>query len=485
MTVEQSIKREAERVAGQLRRVGLGLSLAASATRVSVLPFLRGQLEGWRNEYAYTLAVQGFVYGFPYMYNAKLRHDWVTQPRDPAHVPYAAVNHFWHAATLLDATYRDGGCPNNDTLYSIAWVDLSREPVILSHPDMGHRYFAFQLADITSDNFDYVGARTTGSSAGNFALTGPGWSGRLPPDVRQMAPSPTPWVIVLGRTLVDGPADVAAVHRLQERYRLTSLSQWGDPHARMPQRRDVLTPVDPHENQLAPWITLNAMLAENPPPEHHRLLLGQLARIGIGPHLDAEAQPDEVKRSLIRAAVIGKELVSQQFLSGDWATCIDGWRYPPDRIGRFGEDFLSRAADQSLAGVVANDPAEAVYLMGFHDADGNKLSAEGRYELCFPPGSLPPVDAYWSMTAYSAPDRNLIPNGANRYSIGDRTPGLKTGPDGSLTICLQADHPGPENDSNWLPSAKTGEWFLILRLYRPHREVISGSWRCPGVLRTA
>jgi Protein of unknown function (DUF1254) len=121
----------------------------------------------WKAEYAYTTGMQAFIYGFPYMYNAQLRHDWVTNKRDPDVVPYAAVDHFWHAARLIDASYRDGGCPNNDTLYSLAWLDLGEEPVILSHPDMGDRYFTFELMGFTSDTYDYVGQRTTGKDAGH------------------------------------------------------------------------------------------------------------------------------------------------------------------------------------------------------------------------------------------------------------------------------------------------------------------------------
>ena len=196
----------------------------------------------WKAEYAYTTGMQAFIYGFPYVYNAKLRHDWVTQARDPAVVPYAAVNRFWHAARVMDATYRDGGCPNNDTLYSLAWLDLGGEPVILSHPDMAGRYFTFELMGFTSDNFDYVGQRTTGSTAGHFAICGPGWHGDLPPGVQATRPAPTPWVLLLGRTLVDGDADLAAVHALQAQYRLTPLSLWGKPGAQVPERRDVYAP---------------------------------------------------------------------------------------------------------------------------------------------------------------------------------------------------------------------------------------------------
>ena len=144
------------------------------------------------------------------------------------------MNHFWHASRLLDAAYRDGGCPNNDTLYSLAWLDLGKEPVILSHPDMGDRYFTFELMAFTSDNVDYVGQRTTGAEGGHFAVVGPGWRGELPAGVRPTTAAPTPWVLVLGRTLVDGTADVPTARALQAQYRLTPLSLWGRPRRRCP-----------------------------------------------------------------------------------------------------------------------------------------------------------------------------------------------------------------------------------------------------------
>ena len=205
-----------------------------------------------------------------------------------------------------------------------------------------------------------------------------------------MTPSPTPWVLVLGRTLVDGAADLPDARALQARYRLTPLHLWGKSGAAVPERRDVYAPVAAAEDPLGPWKTLNAMLAENPPPPHHALVLDQFARIGIGPGLDVDAQPDVVKQGLTRPPRSGMGLLRQQFFSGDWATIVNGWRYPPPEEGRFGDDFLRRAADQSLAGITANDPAEAVYLVNFDDADGQKLSADGRYQLRFGADELPP-----------------------------------------------------------------------------------------------
>jgi hypothetical protein len=140
--------------------------------------------------------------------------------------------------------------------------------------------------------------------------------------------------------------------------------------------------------------------------------------------------------------------------------------------GRAEDDFLLRAADQSLAGIVANDPAEAVYLVNMEDADGGKLSGEARCELTFTGTDLPPVDAFWSLTMYKA-DMNLVPNAASRYSIGDRTTGLKSAADGGITIYIQHDPPGPGEESNWLPCPDRGTWFVILRLYQPHEAVIN------------
>lgn len=436
----------------------------------------------WRAEFAYTAGVQAFIYGFPYITYAQLRHAWVTNKRDPEVVPYAAVNHFWHAGRLLDASYRDGGSPSTDTLYSLAWVDLTDGPVILSHPDMGDRYFTFQLAGFSSDNFGYVGQRTTGTGAGDFALVGPAWEGELPAGVRRVEAAPTPWILVLGRTAVDGAADLPAARSLQQQYRLTPLSLWGITGAVVPDRRDVYASAPPTD-PLGPWKTLNAMLAENPPPPHHRLVLQQFRDIGIGPGLDVETQPAVVKEALARAAAAGMALVRQQFISGDWASKVNGWRYPPPEVGRFGDDFLKRAADQCLAGIAANDPAESVYLLNFQDGAGHPFVPSGRYELRFGADELPPVDAFWSLAAYTAADLNLIANPVDRYSIGDHGGGLVRAEDGSLTLVLQPDAPDGGVDGNWLPTSGTQPWFLILRMYRPGPTVLDGTWRCPAVNR--
>jgi hypothetical protein len=439
-----------------------------------------GDQEGfdWRAEYTYALGLQAFIYGFPYMYMAQLRYSWTTQPRNPELIPYSAVDHFWHASNVLDATYQDGGSPNNDTMYSVAWVDVSDEPVILSHPDIpDDRYFTFEISAVHSDNFAYVGRRTTGNKAGDYAIIGPGWEGQLPEGVTALPQSPTPWVMILGRTLVNGPDDVPNVRKLQEEYRLTPLSLWGT-ESEVPERRDVMQPFDQQKDPLAPWKTLNAMLAENPPPPKHDQLMKQFATIGIGPGLNVEDQDEVTKENLVRAAAAGKQLLSENLKSGWSATYVNGWRFLNRRIGRAGDDFLLRAAWQSLLGIVDNDPEEAVYVGGYTDGDGEPLTGANRYEMHFAPGQEPPVDAFWSLTMYA--NYNLVPNPIDRYSLGDRSKGMKRDTDGGLTIYIQHDSPGEEKESNWLP-APEGTFNLFMRMYQPRQEVIDAKWAAPPV----
>lgn len=255
----------------------------------------------WKERYAYSLGLQAYVFGFPYIYLPALRWSWVTQPKpEVSTTPYAPLNHFHHVRTLADATYRDGGSPNNDTLYSIACVDVRQEPVILSHPGMGERYFTFELASLDSDNFAYVGKRTTGGRAGSFAITGPDWVGALPDGVEALEPSRTGSVLMLGRTLVDDPQDALEVHRLQDQYTLIPLSYWGKQNAELPARRDAWMPVNPRTDPLAEWKTMNRAMTEDPPETRLAPLLGLFEKIGVGPGQDVDRQDDATKRGLAR-----------------------------------------------------------------------------------------------------------------------------------------------------------------------------------------
>jgi len=457
---------------------------AAAQTTESSTPAAAGTSNDWREDYAYTLGVQAYVFGFPYIYLPSLRWNWVTVPKPATGVtPYAALNHFFHVRFLADASYRDGGSPNNDTLYSMAWVDVSKEPVILSHPDMGDRYFTFELACLDSDNFAYVGKRTTGGKAGSFALVGPHWNGKLPHGVKKIDRSRTNSILILGRTLVDGKADTPAVNKLQDQYSLVPLSLWGKKNAELPASRDVWAPFDPKTDPLAEWKTMNRAMTEDPPEKRLGKLVELFGRIGVGPGQDVDTLDEASKRGLARAAVAGRQMLNDVIKSGLLGRRVNEWNIPPAAFGRAGlaDDFLLRGALQCLGGIIANEPDEAVYFNTTKDAAGQPLDSSKSYALHFPPGQLPKVNAFWSITLYD-PTYNLTPNPIDRYAIGNRTAGLKTDADGGLTVYIQSASPGKDREANWLPSPKSGGFMLIMRTYMPGKDIVEQKWSPPGVV---
>jgi hypothetical protein len=383
-----------------------------------------------------------------------------------------------HARQIADAQYRDGGSPDNDTLYSMAWVDVRKQPIILTHPDMGDRYFTFEIASLDSDNFAYVGKRATGGKAGSFAIVGPDWKGKLPEGVKALPPSRTPTVLIIGRTLVDGVADVPN-HKLQDQYKLTPLDLWGKPDAIVPENRNVWKPFDAKSDPLPDFKTMNRAMTEEPPMAAHKPLLKFFAEVGIGPNQDVEKMDEATKRGLARAARGGRDLLRIIMLDGGSSKRVNGWRYPPLSLGRAGlaDDFITRGAIQCLGGIIANDPEEAVYLNASTDGAGQTLKGTNQYTLRFAPGQLPKVNAFWSLSMYGL-DANFVDNPINRYSIGDRTRGVQRDADGGLTLYVQASSPGKDKESNWLPAPKEN-FYVVLRCYMPGEEIIKQTWPPP------
>lgn len=438
----------------------------------------------WRELYAYTLGMQAYVFGFPYVYLPSLRWNWVTQAKPPGSTtPYAPLNHFYNSRKLFDASYRDGGAPNNDTLYSWGFMDVSKEPLILSHPNMGERYFVFEMASMDSDNFAYVGRRTTGGAAGSFAIVGPDWKGNLPSGVRPLPPSRTPYVLIFGRTLVDGPSDIPAVTALQDQYTLVPLSLWGKANVQLPESRDVWEPFDTKVDPLAEWKTMNRAMTENPPEPRLAKLLELFAKVGVGgPYQDVDGLDEATKRGLARAAVDGRKMLNDVIRSGQLGKRVNGWNQPPKDFGRAGlaDDFLLCASVQCLGGIIANDPDEAVYYNTALDGSGRFLDGSKRYILRFEPGHLPQVEGFWSITLYDS-TYNLTPNPINRYAIRDRTAGLKKDADGGLIIYLQNSSPGHDKESNWLPTTQSGLFLLVLRTYIPGTDILKQTYAVPPV----
>lgn len=435
----------------------------------------------WKNEFTYTLGVQAFIYGFPYVYLPQIRYKWTNIKSDSPHAPHIAVNSFWRASKMITSDYKDGGSPNNDTFYAIGILDLSKGPVILEHPDMGDRYFTFELADMSSDNFDYIGKRATGSKAGKFLICYKDWNGTVPKGIRKVSPSPTPWVIIFGRTLVDGTTDANTAYEISTHYKLTPLDFYLRNEPFTAENHAVWQPEDPKKDFLAPWKTMLKAMSENPPPEKDNLLLKWFSLIGIEPGADLDSLAEDIKAELIRAERTGMEILRNAALSGYGNTRRNCWNSPSKHLGRAGanNDFLLRAAVQCLGGIVANDAEESVYYNTRKDSQENDFTGINNYELYFPTGQLPKVNAFWSLTMYGL-DFCLVDNPADRYSLGDRSPELKYDSDGGLTIYIQKNSPGKNKESNWLPSSSE-EFYIVLRCYLPDPEIYEQRWFPPAV----
>jgi hypothetical protein len=437
----------------------------------------------WEEEFAYTLGVQAYIHHFPWLYLPLLRYRWATFEMKGYSAPTVKPGVLTHQRRVTDATYKDGGRPNNDTLYSALWLDLSKDPVIIRVPDFGKRYYSFEIANWTSDNYDYIGTRATGGRPGDYLLAGPNWKGEVPKGVHKVASSNTPWVMILLRILSNNEAaDVAEVHRLQDAIEVMPLARYlGDKTATMPEYIPK-PPLPRKDDPLADWKNINIALAESPLPAHEAQLAKMYAQIGIGPGLDVTQMNPAIQRGLARAAKQGAMIVTSAPHYNVGRKFVNGWGMTPLNWGRNGLDgmYLMRAA-KTLGGIIVADAEENTYPATYHDHNGELLQDARKYAIRFEKNQIPPVDAFWSLTMYG-PDLNLVDNPINRYSIGDRTKGLKYGDDGSLTIYIQKDDPLGDKTANWLPSGN-GYFHMLLRTYLPRKEVFDGRWTPPPVRR--
>lgn len=429
--------------------------------------------------------VEAVIYGLPLVMMDLTMQNFRNAP-PPRGAP---VNQFLHERVFPTASFKQVVRVNVDTLYSSAFLDLSKEPLVLSVPDTRGRYYLLPLMDAWTNVFATPGTRTTGSHAASFIVAGPDWNGTAPVGLPVLR-SPTNMVWLLGRTETHGPDDYPAVHVIQDGYKLVPLSKFGSAYTPPsvlgdPDFDAKTPPVEKLRNMSAAryFDTLARLLRSNPPPDADAPVIGQLARIGIVPgkpfdpsHLDP-AVAKGLEGSLSVALQKLQEAVSQQM-----GTSKNGWRIPPMTLGQFGTNYRLRAIITWIA-FGANLPADAVYPTTYVDGDGQALNGSNDYTLHFDKGEAPPVNAFWSVTVYG-PDSFFVTNPVNRYAISSWMP-LKHGSDGSLDIYIQKDPPGKGKESNWLP-APEGNFNLTLRMYWPKNKppsVIDGTWSPPGVTK--
>lgn len=365
------------------------------------------------------------------------------------------VNQFTHTRRLRGPEDKEVVTPNNDTLFTNAWLDLSAGPLVIDVPAMGQRYWVLGFLDAWTNPWAYAGRRTTGGGAQQLFVHGPGWRGEMPAGMHRIAaPGDDVWII--GRILVDAdPVDLARVHALQDAFvlrRPDGASALGrvdtlieDRGAGVPQAEEYRRVVD-------------VMLARNPPPAAVR---------GWPP------TTDELQRALTDVYIGLRDVPEASDLGGGWVTATTVRT-------SFGDDFLTRArVARNWIGTLGVD--EAMYIMAEVDAAGEALTGARRYRLRFPPGGEPQVNAFWSITLYRRSDCLLVANPIQRHSIGDRTAGLSRDADGGLTIVIQPDDRGP--GANWLPAPADGGFYLTLRLYQPQHAHVEGVFRYPPVER--
>ncbi|MQY34046.1 hypothetical protein SRB17_20120 [Streptomyces sp. RB17] len=423
------------------------------------------------------LAAETYVFAYPLVL-MELTKRQMTSKYAPE-VGHAPINTFAHAPAFPDAAFESVVSPNVDTLYSVAWLDLSAGPVQLSVPDTDGRYYMLELLDAWTNVFACPGTRTTGNEAAEFALVGPGWQGELPDGVQRIdAPTATVWCI--GRTYTDTVADYPAVHAVQAGYRLTPLGGSTSAAEPGPGPVDAVTaPVDQVATlDAATFFAMTAhLLATNPERAADAPMTEALERLGViaGRPFDWDALTPDEQKQIARGAADGLKRVEER---GRWprADFHDGWLTAYD-LGEYGTDYLHRASI-AWVGLGANLPQDALYPLCRVDAGREPLHGGTSYTLHFEADALPPADAFWSLTMYN--DRQFfVDNPLNRYAIGDRD-ALEFNPDGSLTLLIQHASPGEGREANWLP-APEGSFNVIMRLYLPRPEALDGSWRMPGI----
>ncbi len=432
-------------------------------------------------------AQEAYIYGYPLvlMQTTERVMTSVAAP-DPVALK-APVGQLVNASVVPSAAVKAVVAPNVDTLSSTAWLDLSAGPMVLHVPDTNGRYYDMQLLDAWTNVIAAPGSRTTGAGAADFAIVGPGWTGSLPTGVRRIA-SPTNLVWIIGRTQVNGPADLGAAHAVQQGYHLTPLGAWGKAYT--PPQGKVDPTVDPntppadqvaHMDGATFFRTLALAMKANPASSADTMMLAQLRQLGVvpGQPLELSALPPATQQALQQtmqqAALAAQARISAKVASGVGVQAHT-WRYAIV-AGQYGTNYLDRAAI-AQAGLGANLDADALYGYTQTDATGKPLSGANNYVLRFAPGQTPPVNAFWSVTMYG-PDHMLVDNPLHRYALG-HVGMLRYNPDGSLDIYIQQQSPGVDKESNWLP-APGGNFNLVLRMYWPKPAALNQTWTAPAV----
>ncbi|MGJ7511634.1 DUF1254 domain-containing protein [Variovorax sp. GT1P44] len=438
------------------------------------------------------IAEEAFIYGLPLVMNYAVMNEYAVDKGGPQFkAPFNQINNEARVFTYQDTAIVT---PNSDTPYSILWMDLRAEPMVITVPAVDkRRYYSVQLVDGNTYNFGYIGSRATGNDPGSYMVAGPDWKGPTPPGIGKVFFSTTPFSATIFRTQLFNPKDMPNVVKVQSGYKAQPLSSFlkqPSPPAAATLKFLPATTAGIKENFFE---YLDAALLYVPQTPEDAAVRARIARIGIGPGKTFEFRD----LSLEHKAAVGLGMKEgdekvDKFLAGGTKN-VDGWKVGSafgDRNFYKGNWLLRAAA--AKGGIYGNDAVEATYPLTRTTAAGETLDgSKHNYTLTFPAGRLPPVDAFWSVTMYDGKTQLLIRNPINRYLINSpMLPGMKKNPDGSLTLYIQKKSPGKARESNWLP-APDGPIYLVMRLYWPKTKPPSilppgeGTWKPPGVVATS
>jgi hypothetical protein len=405
------------------------------------------------------------------------------------------MNMFVSVPEYPPASFKGVVRSNFDTLYSIAWLDLTKEPMIVLAPDTGGRYYLLPMLDMWTDVFASPGWRTTGTTATTYIVTPPGWRPdlrdrfidefKLPQDTQRIE-APTPYVWIIGRTKTDGPPDYDAVHKIQAGYKVTALSEWGKTptpvQVKIDPTVDMKTPPKVQVDTMSAgkyFAYAAELLTVNPPHLTDEPILAQMRRIGFvpGQRFDIEKLPPAVRKGLEAVPEAAQKLM-------DWkmptlARVANRWSMNTDTMGVYGNYYLKRAIVTQL-GLGANLPEDAIYPLNLGDESGRPLDGANKYTIHFDKDAAPPVNAFWSITLYDS-EGFQVGNSLNRFAVSSWMP-FKYNADGSLDLYFQNESPGKDKEGNWLPAPK-GAFNLTMRLYAPKSEALTGKWNPPPITR--
>jgi hypothetical protein len=436
------------------------------------------------------IALDAYIYGYSLITTDITRVQMSNV--DKVEGLHAPAGQFINIPRYPPADYRGVSAPNADTLYSLAWLDLT-EPQVFSYPDMGKRFYLFEIADLWMTLYDSPGTRTAGGDAASYLITGPGWSGTVPTGMKQIKIA-TRYMVILGRTYADGTdKDYAAVNALQAQYKIVPLSAYGNPFTYKappvvdpgfsmtdgPQSVILKLGTSGYFNMLT-----KLMGGAAPPAAADAPMLARMAKIGLVP-----GQPFDMSKlnPATRATLENLPMTALKHIEANKASLggiVNGW-VMTSGLGLYGTNYTKRAVVAAF-GWPANLEKDAIYPYADVDSKGAALSGANKYTVTFPKGNTPPVDGFWSITMYEV-DKGwwFVPNALNKFTASERDH-PKPNADGSLTLHFQNESPGKDLEANWLPAPK-GNFILMLRMYWPKEtspSILNGTWKPPSVERT-